>query len=94
MFRIRHEQLVAMREARAGDVRRVWLQRFRARGLRAEEDPQTGAILLEDAAGGTAQVAPTTKGADVTSGEGRTFRLEHDSRLRPKAPGHSRWDHR
>jgi len=85
MIRLRKEQIEALRQAKLKSARKVQTQAFRDQGIEADEDPQTGDILMEDAAGGTARLAMYPGGAAVTSGEERTLEVENDPEGEVKA---------
>ena len=80
MFTISKPQI----EALTADAQRRDRERFvaslRQRGFQAAE--QDGAVRLEDPAGGTASIRPTSNGVQVSSGEGRIFSFAYDSRDR------------
>src|SRR5215510_12783577 len=82
MFKIRQEQMEVLRKARVDNFRTARIQDYRTRGFAANKDPETGDILIEDAAGGAARVSVSQDGISVTLGEDRTFHAEYDSQGR------------
>lgn len=84
-MKIRREQIEALRQSRLENFRATQLQDFRERGYKAELDPQTQEVVLEDAAGGRARIAYADESIAVTTADERTTRTEHDQRGRLKA---------
>jgi RHS repeat-associated protein len=89
MLIIRDEQMQRLSGARLGKARMEAFRhdRFlelRDRGFHVEQGPQAGEFLIEDSAGGTAQVLSQGHKCSITTGEGRTFVTEqyHYGRIR------------
>lgn len=83
MIQFRKEQVEALRKTAEAGRRDGLVDRLRDEGMQASADPQTGAVRVQDAAGGTAQIRQGPEGqatiTEITTGEGRAFRLEHDA---------------
>ena len=81
-MKIRREQIEVLRQARLENFRATQVQDFRERGYKADLDPQTQEVILEDAAGGRARIAYAGESIAVTTADERTILTEHDKRGR------------
>lgn len=86
MFRVRKDQMEQLGRIRSRLKRRQLVESLEKQGLTVEDDQQNNLLRVRDKAGGVAQISWPAPGVTlVTSGEGRTHRIEHDERDRPAA---------
>ncbi len=81
-MKIRREQIEVLRQSRLESFRATQVQDFRERGYKADLDPQTQEVILEDAAGGQARIAYVGESTAVKTLDERTILTEHDKRGR------------
>jgi RHS repeat-associated protein len=80
MLTIRKDQLRELGKVRAGSLRLELLEHFRRLGLEAQEQVESGALLVRDKAGGQASITGVPGGVAATSGEGRTHTFHFGDR--------------
>jgi RHS repeat-associated protein len=75
-MKIRREQLNRLRAAKLETLRRDRFIDLRNHGFHVAEGPEPGTFLVEDRAGGTAQVVSKGPSVSLTTAERRTFQTE------------------